>query len=393
MEKVLKFPKNFLWGSSTSAYQVEGGIKNSDWAKFKDASIACDHYNRYEEDFDLLKKLNQNVHRFSIEWSRIEPKEGEFDEKEIEHYRKVLLALRERKIIPFVALYNYSIPLWFREKGSWLNPKSPEYFERYVEKIMENLGEYADFWVTINEPLVYSTNSYLDGEWPPQGKSLLKTARVIKRLIKAHQKAYSVIHQFNKKAKVSIAKSNFHLDPYKNKLINKVLVGISNYFWNDYFLKSIKKEMDFVGLNYYFHVRIKFGWNNPRNWFSQNENKEVSDIGWEIYPEGIYHVLKDLRKYNLPIYIVENGLADAKDKFRKDFIKKHLYWIHKAIEEGIDVRGYLHWSLIDNFEWAKGFGPRFGLAEVDYKTLERKPRSSAFYYAQICKSNVLEINN
>ena len=393
MEKELKFPKNFLWGSATSSYQVEGGIKNSDWTKFKDAGIACDHYNRYEEDFDLLKRLDQNAHRFSIEWSRIEPEEGKFDEKEIEHYRKVLLALKEREIIPFVTLYHYTVPLWFKEKGSWLNPRSPEYFERYTKKIMESLGEYADFWMTINEPLVYSTNSYLDREWPPQEKSLLKTIKVIKRLIKAHKRAYNVIHQIKKEAKVSIAKSNIFFEPYDNKLSSRLLVRGANYFWNKYFLNSVRRESDFIGLNYYFHHKLKFSWSHPKNWIGHNENKKITDIGWEVYPEGIYWILKDLARFKKPIYIVENGLADAEDKLRQDFIKEHLCQIHKAIEEGMDIRGYLHWSLIDNFEWAKGFSPRFGLVEIDYNTLERKPRPSAFYYAQICKENSLVVNN
>jgi len=389
MEKTLKFPKNFLWGSSTSSYQIEGGIKNSNWSKFKDAGIACDHYNRYEEDFDLLKSLNQNAFCLSIEWQRIEPEEGKFNEKEIKHYKKVLLSLKERNIVSFVTLYHWTNPLWFKEKGGWLNPKSSEYFERFVKKIVENLKEYNNFWITINEPLIYSTNSYFGKKWMVQEKSLFKTIKVIKRFIKTHKKVYKIIHQLDKKARVSVGKNNMFFEPYKNKLINKTLIRIANYFWNEYFLKKTRNHLDFIALHYYFYIKIRIGWTKSIDWFDERGQRKVSDIGWDIYPEGIYHILKGLKKYNLPIYITENGLADAKDKLRKDFIKEHLCWIHKAIEEGIDIQGYFHWSLIDNFEWERGFEPRFGLVEIDYKTLERKPRPSAYYYAKICKENSL----
>ena len=166
-------------------------------------------------------------------------------------------------------------------------------------------------------------------------------------------------------------------------LFDRLSVFFAHYFWNEYFLNRLKNHLDFIGLNYYFHNRIKFPF------FRRNENKIVSDVGWEIYPEGIYHVLKNLKKYNLPIYITENGLADAKDKLRSNFIKNHLSWVNKAIQGGVDVKGYFHWSFMDNFEWEKGFEPRFGLVEIDYKNLERKPRSSALYFSRISQSNSL----
>ena len=384
MERKLSFPENFLWGSATSAYQIEGGIKNCDWAKFKDAGMACDHYSRYEEDFDLIKKLNQNSFRLSIEWSRIEPEEGKFDEKEIEHYKKVLSALRKRKIASFVTLYHWTLPLWFQRKGGWLDPQSSERFGRYVQKIVENLKKEVDFWLTINEPIIYAVNSYYKKKHPPREKSFFKTIKVIKNLVKSHKKAYEIIHRLDKGVKVSIAKNNIFFEPYNRKsFLDKFGASLAGYFWNDYFLNRIKKYLDFIGLNQYFHARIKFPFS------IKNENKITSDLGWEVYPESIYRVLKELRKYDLPIYITENGLADARDKHRKNFIKDYLYWVYMAIEEGVDVRGYLHWSLIDNFEWEKGFKPRFGLIKIDYQTLERKPRFSAFYYAQICKNNSL----
>ncbi len=384
MPQILKFPQKFLWGTATSAYQVEGGIENCDWAKFYPAGTTCDHYNRYQEDFDLLKKLNQNTHRFSIDWSRIEPKEGYFDEKELEHYRKVLLALKLREIKTMVTLHHFTTPFWLAEMGGWANKKIVFYFLRFAEKIFNEYRDLVDFWIIINEPLNYASIGYLEGRWAPKKRNPILFLKVVKNQIKTHKKVYEVFHKSKPDVKVGNAECYCFFEPANpNSFLDKFSTRISQYFWNEWFLNKIKKHLDFIGLNYYFHNKIKFPF------LKRNENKIVSDIGWEIYPEGIYWVLKELKKYNLPIFITENGLSDAKDKLRENFIKDHLFWVHQAIEEGVDAQGYFHWSLMDNFEWEKGFEPRFGLVEIDYKTLERKPRPSAFYYAEICKSNQL----
>jgi len=405
-KNILQFPKGFLWGASTSAHQVEGGQFN-DWtvwekesskskvqkAKLEDWSgyilenypnplqnnnyisgQACDHYNCYKEDFDIAKSLNHNAHRFSIEWSRIEPEQGKFNQKEIEHYREVLLSLKERGLEPFVTLYHWTLPIWLAEKGGWLNQKTPYYFDRYVKIISENLFNEVDFWITINEPLVYASASFLKGIWPPaspsqgrpQNRSILKYFKVLNNLAKAHQLSYKSLHLIDLDCQVGIAKNNIH---FKN-------VFLANYFWNKYFLNKIKKEQDFIGLNYYFHHR-----------FFKEKKLLVSDLGWDFYPQGIYYLLKDLKKYKKPIYITENGLADIKDTKRIRFIKDHLKYIYQAIKKGVNVRGYFYWSLLDNFEWDKGFWPRFGLIEIDYKTMKRKVRPSAYEYAKICKEN------
>jgi len=399
----LEFPKNFYWGSATSSHQVEGNNHN-DWSEWEKKNAkrlaesaknkawpdyildkypnplqeenyisgrACDHYNRFREDFDIAKQLGHNAYRFSIEWSRIEPEEGKFDEKEIEHYRQVISALKERGMEPFVTLWHWTIPLWFRDKGGWLNKNAPKYFERYSNKISRSLQN-VRFWITLNEPEIFSSNSYLKGVWPPQKKNLILYLRIIKNLVKAHQKSYKIIKETNKDAQIGIAKNNIYFEGWPFIFID--------WFWNKYFLNRIRKYQDFIGLNYYFHRR-----------FGGNENKEITDMGWEIYPEGIYHVLKDLKKYNKPIYITENGLADTKDEKREKFIKEHLKWVHRAIGEGVDVGGYFYWSLLDNFEWDKGFWPRFGLVKVDYKTFERKIRPSAWEYKKIIEEG-LDVN-
>ena len=412
-EKLI-FPAQFYWGSTTSAHQVEGGNVN-DWTEWEKANaerlakeackkwqpwqrekfpemfkpenyisgLACDHYNRYEKDFDIVKSLGHNAHRLSIEWSRIEPEEGKFDEKEIEHYRKVILALRQRGIEPFVTLWHWTNPLWIRDLGGWENKKTIEYFLRYTDKVLQSLKN-VQFWITLNEPEIYSSDSYLTGVWPPQKKNLISYLAVIKNLIKAHKKVYKIIKKISPQAQIGIAKNNIYFEANKNKAINIVLKKFIDWWWNFYFLNQIKNYQDFIGLNHYFHNLINYG-------FGKNEKKVVSDMNWELYPEAIYFVLKDLKKYNKPIYITENGLADAQDKKRKWFIEEIFKNVAKAIKEDVDVRGYFYWSLLDNFEWNKGFWPRFGLVEVDYKTLERKIRPSAWEYKKIIEDSVIEV--
>lgn len=371
----LNFPKNFYWGTSTSAYQVEGGIKNN-WSSVFDAGMACDHYNRFREDFDSAKELGQNAHRFSIEWARIEPEEGKFDEKEIEHYREVIQALRERDLEPFVTLWHWTIPVWLQKKDGLKNKKFSFYFSRFTERIVKELSRDVLFWITLNEPLIYASNAYLKGIWPPQKSSLYHYIDIVRVLKMAHMEAYTLIKKINPEAQIGIAKNNIYFD---GEGINALLQYAADWWWNFRFLNHIKNHQDFIGLNYYFHSRIR----GLR--FNQNENNVTSDMGWEIYPEGIYHVLEDLCKYKKPIYIMENGIADAKDEKRAAFIRDHLRWVHKAIENGVDVRGYFYWSLLDNFEWNKGFWPRFGLIEVNYKTMRRKIRPSAWKYKEIIK--------
>ncbi|MBI3671193.1 family 1 glycosylhydrolase [Candidatus Azambacteria bacterium] len=276
------------------------------------------------------------------------------------------------------------MPLWLREKGGWEAKDIERYFERYAEKTVSYLKDHAKFWITINEPEIYAGHSYLKGAWPPQKKSLLSYIKVTNRLAKAHNIAYDIIKKIDKNLQVGVAKHNIYFEAYGNKIINRILKYFADQWWNFYFLNKIKSCQDFIGLNHYLHNRINFG-------FNKNENKKVSDMGWELYPESIYHVLVDLKKYKKPIYITENGLADARDENREWFIKEYLKQVHLAIEVGVDVKGYMYWSLLDNFEWDKGFWPRFGLVEVDCKTLERKIRPSALKYAKICRSNTLEI--
>ncbi len=405
-QRILKFPKGFLWGVSTSAYQIEGGIDN-DWSWWEKLEIrskklelenknsndficgqACDSYNRYEEDLDLVKQLNCGAYRIGLEWSRIEPKEGRFNQAEIEHYRQVLLAFRNRGIKSVVTLWHWTNPVWFSELGGWSNKKSVEFFSRYVELAARELGELVDYWVTINEPMVYLSNSYVRGKWPPQKRSLRQARRVYNNLVKAHRGAYAVIHKRQARAKVGLTMLTNYFEPARGWCPAEwFMAKLANYFWNDRLIKKLKNKYDFLGLDYYFHDRII--WRPP---FVKNLNKAVSDVGWEIFPWGIYHVLKNYGKFKKPLYIMENGLADASDSRRKKFIIEHLKNLHQAIEAGVKVRGYFHWSLLDNFEWSEGFGPKFGLYSVDRRTLARTARPSAKVYGEICKNNEVRVD-
>ena len=388
----MKFPKDFYFGTATSAHQIEGNNVHNDWWRAEQegklphkSGKAADSYNRYEEDFDLAKDMGLGAHRLSIEWSRIEPEEGKFDEQEIEHYKKVLAALRKCGIEPFVTLHHFTNPTWFADKGGWANKKAPAYFEKYVRYVAERLGEDVRYWVTINEPLIVNSAGYLSGRWPPFRRgNIWGFLRANFHMAEAHKRAYSAIHDIVPGAQVGIAKNNNYIEAGSGLfyVANKVLAFALSYFKNFLFLDRIRNYQDFIGLNYYNHYNVSI----LRGLYQGSGEK--SDFGWEIYPEGIYHTALGLhRRYKKPIYITENGIADSGDTKRPAFIKNHLSWLHRAIEEGVDVRGYFYWSLLDNFEWSEGFTQRFGLIEVDFDTQKRTPRPSAKVYGEIIKNS------
>jgi len=385
MAQKLRFPDGFLWGAATSSYQIEGGIENNDWAgaarlgKVPSAGRACDHYNRYEEDFDIAKSLGHNAHRLSIEWGRIEPEEGKFDEQAITHYREVLAALRARGLAPMVTLWHFTLPLWLSQQGGVQHKHFPDYFARYCAYATEQLGDDRILFTTINEPLVFAALGWIRGVWPPfKRRSFLRYLPVTRQLARAHNLAYRAIKEKHPTFTIGIVKNNKYVYSNANPL-NILAAEITDWYWNRWFLNRTYRNTDFIGLNYYFHQS-----------FGKEERLPRSDMGWPIFPEGICHVLLELARYQKPIYVTENGIADAADDKRAYFIREHLYQIHKAIEGGAPVKGYFYWSLLDNFEWAEGFEKRFGLVEINYKTLERRVRPSAHVYEKICRTNTLE---
>jgi len=384
MSEIKKFPNNFLWGSATASYQVEGGISNNDWAEAArhgdapECDRACDHYNRYEEDFDIAKELNHTCHRFSIEWSRIEPEEGKFDQNEIEHYRKVLRALQQRGITPFVTCWHWTLPIWLAKKGGFSKEDFCMYFSRYCTKLIKELGDEARYWITMNEPLVVASHGYGKGTFPPYRKSPFKYFFTIDVLSQAHINAYRAMKKVRSDIRIGIAKHSIYFESNWNP-INKLRKIISDWWWNDRFLEKIRTHQDFIGLNHYHYVPYGVPTRGPR-----------TDMGWEIHPEAIYHSIMMLKDYEKPIYITENGIADAKDTLREHYIRRYLAQVHRAIQEGALVYGYMYWSLLDNFEWNFSFDKRFGLVEIDFKSQKRIIRDSARVYAEIIKNNAVE---
>lgn len=379
----------FFWGAATSAHQVEGSNIHNDWWHWEQktpsahkSGLACDHYNRYAEDFALAKTFGHNAHRLSLEWSRIEPVCGQWNQGAIEHYRSVLSELRRLGLEPFVTLHHFTNPQWMAERGGWLNGKAVYWFERYVEKVVSQLGDLADFWITINEPMVYATHSYWHKKWPPKRRNFWEMSRVIRHMANAHEEAYRTIHKRVAGAKVGIAKSVVGYLPERDQWDDRLACRLEDWWYNQRFLRMTRGTHDFLGLNYYFTVKKRIQvwppmfkalpWSGPK-----------TDMDWPICPEGLEHVLLEMKQYGLPIYITENGIADAKDKMRSDYIRSHLRAVERVQAAGADVRGFFYWSLLDNFEWAEGFKPRFGLVEVDFKTQERRPRASAYVYRAI----------
>ncbi|MFH0918666.1 MAG: glycoside hydrolase family 1 protein [Candidatus Omnitrophota bacterium] len=400
-----KFPQNFLWGAATSAHQVEGqNIYNDWWLAEQEhflkvpSLLACNHYQLYAEDFALAKQLNHNCHRFSIEWSRIEPQEGEFQSSEIEHYRKIIADLKSKGLEPVITLHHFTNPVWFSQKGGWTKFKLRTYFLRFVEKMVSEFADQVKFWITINEPLVYSSHAYLLGVWPPGKRCLFQTAKVTLNLAKAHIQAYRIIHKiYRQKAlalpMVSVAANLQAFEICEPTLKNKLAAYLRNRLYNFYFIEELlrKKTLDFIGINYYSRNLVDI-----RSWgikslllqTCQDNHHPLpkNSLGWDIYPQGLFKLLVATQKYNLPVLIAENGICTEDDDLRWDYIRQHLEQLQRAIGQGVKVLGYIYWSLIDNFEWDKGFAPHFGLVHVDYQNYQRTIKASARKLAQVYKS-------
>ncbi len=406
------FAKHFFWGASTAAHQVEGGLHNqwtvwelenarslaaqaeyhvgdfASWERIKQdaksphnyvSGVATDHARRYKEDFDLLQKMNMNAYRFSIEWSRIEPEEGSWNAEAITYYKEYLKELKHRDIEPVVTLLHFTMPVWFAEKGGFTRRANVKYFVRYVEKVMTELGQDMKWIITINEPEVYSTLSYIAQMWPPAERNILKALIVLGNLAKAHNRAAKLIHKMSRKYKVSVAKHSVYVYAGDNAWLSRISANIFQYVEDDYFLKKVVKRCDFLAVNYYQSMRV-YGYR------IHNPEFPLSDVNWAMAPSDIELVLERLHeKYKLPIMITENGVADAEDTHRQWWIKETIIGMQAAMKRGVKLLGYIHWSLTDNFEWSYGHWPRFGLVAIDYKTGKRTPRKSALWFGNVIK--------
>jgi len=404
IEKELKFPDGFLWGVATSAHQVEGNNYN-DWSEWEKAGkaknesgIACDYWNRYEKDHNLLQELGVNSFRLSIEWARIEPKEGVFSEEVVKHYREILQDLKNRNIKTQVTFWWWTSPIWFQKKYGFHKKDSVKIFARYVEKITQELGDLIDIFTVLNEPMVPLGQGFLGGVFPPGFRNPYKFWRAVNNLAAAYRESYRIIHKIKPEARVGITYLYNWYESEGFGFLLKIINKIAQWYRIDLLGNKIKGFQDYIGVDYYRLGKIKFDRKNIKMdsgnqiYFGFTiEEDENNVMRWITYPEGIYNVLKEASaKFKLPIYITENGMPARKgleDDDRIKFIRRHLFFVHKAISEDIDVRGYNFWSLMDNFEWLYGYEPKFGLIEIDRKTLERKPRKSFYEYAKICLSN------
>ncbi|MEC9282059.1 MAG: family 1 glycosylhydrolase [Bdellovibrionota bacterium] len=425
----MQFPDNFLWGVATSAHQIEGYNENSDWwfwehqegkiAKDEVSGAATDHWNRLEQDTQLIKDLGVRMYRFSIEWAKIEPQRGKIDYLALKHYKKEIDLLIAAGITPMLTLHHFTHPQWFMEMGAWENPESTELFLNYTKLVYENLGEELNWIITFNEPMVFITVGWGAGLFPPGKTDTQATMVAAHGVLKAHAKAYHYLKaaakQKNRTLKVGFAHHLRVFEAYRWwHPIDHIIANVSHRFFNNSFLKAIetgvyrvnlpiigtykakvdglKFSQDFLGLNYYSRDMIKFNASDP-NGFEPipNPKGDHTDLGWEIYPEGLSKVARSLNERfpGLPMIITENGIADHKDLKRSEFIYLHLKEIWQMIQEGLPIEGYMYWSLLDNFEWIEGFEPRFGLYEVDYKNFERKLRPSGEYYKAIARQNAL----
>ncbi len=425
----LRFPDGFLWGAATAAHQVEGGNENNDWWDWEQTSghikngdtsaVACDWWKgeRYREDFDLAQSQNHNAHRLSVEWSRIEPREGEWDAEAIAFYRRVLSALRERGMMPLVTLHHFANPMWLRAKGAWETDSVVPFFERYTAKVVQEFGDLCDFWVTINEPTVYLFAGYVNGNWPPGKKDFGLAMRVGKNMLRAHAAAYHVIHHIQPNARVGSAHNIRPLKPQNpGSWLNRLVASWQNNAYNHLLLLAMidgrvrfpmgvgsrvpeaVDTQDFIGLNFYLSGRVAvdlsqpsmlFGRQMPAKPWGTSFDEELRQ--WfgngDIDPEGLYSTAKWLARFHKPVYVTENGICDGNDEIRPRYLVSHLAALQRAIQEGAPVKGYFHWTLVDNFEWVEGYALRFGLIHLDVSTQKRTPRPSAAIYARIAHEN------
>jgi beta-glucosidase len=403
----LKFPEGFLWGTASAAHQVEGDNRNSDWwhmeqepGRIRDGDsslVACDHYRRFREDFGLLRDvLHNNAHRLSIEWARIEPRPGEFDAAQIEHYREVLTALRDLGVAPMLTLHHFTSPLWFRLAGGWASVEAPDAFERFVRRVADELGELVPLWCTINEPNIYAAQGWFNGEFPPgHHGDVPGFYRVLRHMRDAHERAYRILHQRTPDAPVGLSFHKFLMLPASDRESDRRAAALAQAFLDRWpaglgTRRIVETVSDYVGVAHYWAQTAAFDLRRPQDTFIRRENVPglpVTDMGWASDPGWMREVLDDVRELGKPVYITENGISTRDDRLRERYLLGVLRAVHEAIADGVDVRGYFHWTLLDNFEWAQGYSQKFGLIAVDRATLERTVKPSGRLYGEIACTN------
>ncbi len=405
-------PKGFLWGVSTAAHQIEGGQNNqwTEWEKgaFEDGTphiknndqsgLATDSWNRFADDLALLKQAGVNTYRFSVEWSRIQPNRGEWNQPAIDRYKSWAEQLRANGIEPMVTLFHFTLPIWVVQAGGFENDAILDEFELFSRRMARELGGSVDWWCTVNEPNVYASSGWLTGEFPPGKKNDTKSqAEVTARILEAHARASKAIRQEDtvdadadgKSTIVTFAHHVRVFQPASTGTLDTAISGLSDDFFNeaipralktgrivmnvpgavsiDRIVPGLKNSIDVLGINYYTRgfVRTDLGSASFSQMYS-GPGRATNDLGWDLYPDGLYSFLKRFNDYGWPMVITENGIATTDAAARSLYLRRHMWAIERAISDGVKLQGYIHWTLLDNFEWAQGFSARFGLFSVDY---------------------------
>ncbi len=449
MTQTYQFPEAFLWGSATSAYQIEGspladGAGPSIWQRFvhtpglvhdgDTGDIACDHYRRFESDVALMRQLGLKAYRFSIAWGRVLPEgKGTVNPKGLAFYERLVDALLENGIEPMVTLYHWDLPAALDDRGGWLNPDIAEWFADYARIVFRKLDDRVKLWATLNEPWVVTDGGYLHGVLAPGHRNRFEAPIASHNLMRSHGAAVQAYRAEGKHqiglvvniepkypasdnhedtaatARAEAYMNRQYLDPiffgqYPDEL--KDIFGEAWPEWPQKDFDLIRQPIDFIGVNYYTRSVIR---HNATNWPLRaapvrHKRATYTETGWEVFPQGLTDTLVwiKVRYGNLPLYVTENGAAffdppvldgdGLDDPLRVDYLHKHLKAIHRAIAQGVDVRGYFAWSFLDNLEWSLGFSKRFGIVHVDFETQRRTPKASALYYSNVIASNGRVLN-
>ena len=418
------FPRGFLWGTATAGYQVEGNSTNADlwqWEQQPGAvahghrsGLACDWWEgrRWEEDFDRAAADGHTALRLSVEWSRVEPAPARWDEDALDHYRQMVQGLRQRGLTPLVTLHHFANPAWVAERRAWETGEAAALFERYAHKVASTLGEFVPLWGTINEPNVMMFRGWAQGAFPPHKRDIGLALQVAQNLLRAHAAAYHAIHAVRADAQVGLpihfrpimpAHPGFALDEWAARTQFNLFSAL---FWDAIHTGKMRRLLggpapvpeakgtqDFVALQYYTADIARFDLTLPGELFGRRSfppGAEVDDAKiYANYPAGFFAALRWARRFGLPIFVTENGIGDASDHLRRRYLIEHVRQLWNAVNYCWDVRGYFHWTLLDNFEWDQGWAHRFGLYALDTETQTRTPRPSAGLYSEIATTGTL----
>ncbi len=412
--------RRFLWGAATSAFQMEGAPA-CDWTTWRvkdEADRAArlrgvGHLDRTEEDLDLLSRLGVTAYRFSVEWSRVAPRRREWDRKAMDRYVRIAARLREAGIEPMVTLHHFTNPEWLADGTAWTEGGAAGEFLRFAEKAVRALRDHVRLWVTFNEPNVYVTGGYLGGLMPPGKKNLREAFRAYANILKAHSSVYDLIHAGARETPaVGVAHSMVVFRPFAEKssldgfaarlahafynlsLIEAFRTGSLSlrvpYLYEEELPVGTRDKLDFLGVNYYFRLFLRLSpvsMKGPEYFWEDRSKRGLTETGWEVYPKGFEETLRTATAACVPLVVTENGAAETSDRRKIAYMKDHLRVLHRLIREGVDIRGYFWWSLMDNYEWLEGLRPRFGLYRVDFETLARVPTNSADFYSRWIKKH------